>query len=163
MKVERLVPGCRCVLVGVGGVLVAACGARTQFPANPDAIQWSVPTTLPPSARVTTLGCDPTAPGECTFLLAMPDGYRIPPHSHPGMTHVAVREGTLLIEMEGNPDHGSAKALAAGDSLSIAAETHHSWKVRGPTLATLRFTGPFTITYRRAWDAPRAKVFPFGY
>jgi quercetin dioxygenase-like cupin family protein len=122
-----------------------------------------VPTTLPTSALVAVASGDPTAPAECTFLIAMPNGYRIPPHFHPGPTQVEVREGTLMVGMGDKLDPERARALAAGDSATVPAGLHHFWIASGRTVVSLKFIGPFTITYLRAEDAPRRGVFPFDY
>ena len=137
--------------------------ATAQSPLDTTSLRWGVPTTMPTSARVAVVRGDPTAPGETVFLISMPNGYRIPPHFHPGPTRIAVRQGRLLVGMGDKVDAGRAKALGAGDSLTIPAERRHYWMASGPTLAFLTFTGPFTITYLRADDAPRPRAFPIGY
>lgn len=141
---------------------LAAPDALAQSSADPH-LEWSPPTTLPTSARVAVVSGDPTGPGECTFLISMPNGYRIPPHFHPGDVHIEVGEGTLLVGMGDELDRKRTRMLAAGDSATIPAGEHHYWIVSGRTLVSLRFMGPFTITYLRAADAPRPRVFPFGY
>jgi quercetin dioxygenase-like cupin family protein len=112
---------------------------------------------------VAVVSGDPYGPGESTFLLSMPNGYRIPPHFHPSFAHVEVKEGTLLIGMGERLDLKRNRALAAGDSASVPAGMHHFWIASGRTVVSLTFIGPFTITYLRAEDAPRPRVFPFGY
>jgi quercetin dioxygenase-like cupin family protein len=142
---------------------LAATDAKAQSSAGPASLKWSPPTTLPPRALVAVVRGDPTGPGECTFLISMPNGYRIPPHFHPSDVHVEVREGALLLGMGDKLDAKRSQALAAGDSATTPAGMHHFWIARGRTLVSLTFTGPFTITYLRAEDAPRPRVFPFGY
>ena len=129
---------------------------------TPASLQWAVPTTLPTSALVAVVSGDPTAPGECTFLISMPNGYRIPPHFHPSPTHVEVTEGTLLVGMGDQLDPKRTQALSTRDSASVPAETPHFWIARGQTIVSMTFIGPFTITYLRAEDAPRRGLFPFG-
>jgi len=151
------------------GALIAWIGLQSaprvmaQSLADPRPLQWAVPTTLPASARVAVVSGDPTGPGKCTFLISMPNGYRIPPHFHPSPTHVEVREGTLLVGMGDKVDPKRSRPLAAGDSATVPAGMHHFWIARGPAVVSLTFTGPFTITYLRAEEAPRRRVFPFGY
>ena len=134
-----------------------------QSLAQPASLQWAVPTTLPTSALVAVVSGDPTGPGESTFLISMPNGYRIPPHFHPSDTHVEVREGTLLVGMGDKLDAKRTRALEAGDSATIPAGMRHFWIASGRTVVSLTFIGPFTITYLRAEDAPRPRVFPIGY
>jgi quercetin dioxygenase-like cupin family protein len=162
MKDGTLVTQRLCILIAAS-VFLAASDAMAQSSAGPASLQWSVPTTLPPSARVAVLRGDPTGPGETTFLISMPNGYRIPPHFHPGHTHVEVREGTLLVGMRGKLDSKRGCALTAGDAITIPAGQHHFWIAQGRTVVSMTFIGPFTITYLRAQDAPRPRTFPIGY
>jgi len=163
MESGTLGPRRLCVLIAASVGFLPAPHAMAQSSANPASLRWSVPTTLPVSARVAVVSGDPTGPGETTFLISMPNGYRIPPHFHPSNTHVEVREGTLLVGMGDELDPKQAQALAAGDSASVPAGMHHFWIARGRTLVSMRFIGPFTITYLNADDAPRPRVFPFRY
>src|SRR5687767_4268257 len=85
-----------CVLIAASGSLPAVPGAMAQSSADPASLQWLVPPVLPPGALIAVVRGDPTAAGEFTLLVSMPDGYRLPPHFHPGYEHVEVKEGTLL-------------------------------------------------------------------
>jgi quercetin dioxygenase-like cupin family protein len=163
MKDGTVVAFRRCVLIAASVGFLAAPDAMAQSSAAPESLRWSVPTTLPPSARVAVARGDPTGPGETTFVISMPNGYRIPPHFHPSHTHVEVREGTLLVGMGDRLDPKKTRALAAGDSATVPARMHHFWIARGRTVVSMTFIGPFTITYLRADDAPRPRAFPVGY
>ena len=143
--------------------LLLAPGAMAQASANPARLQWSVPPLLPPGALIAVVSGDPTAPGESTIELSMPNGYRLPPHSHPSYEHVQVREGTLLVGMGDRLDPKQTRPLAAGDSATAPAGMHHFSITKGRTVLLVTFIGPYTITYLRAEDAPRPPVFPFGY
>jgi quercetin dioxygenase-like cupin family protein len=151
-------------VVVVASVLVlTAPGAVAQAPADSATLQWFVPPVLPPGALIAVVKGDPTGPGESTLQLSMPDGYRIPPHSHPSFEHVEVREGTLLVGMGDRLDPKQTRALAAGDSATAPAGMHHFAVAEGRTVLSVTFIGPYTITYLRPEDAPRRQVFPFGY
>ena len=129
-----------------------------------DSLQWSNPTTLPLGALAAVASGDPTGPGKSSFLLSMPDGYRVPPHFHPGYERLEVREGTLLVGVGDELDTRRTRALLAGDSITAPAGKHHFWIARGQrTVISVTFMGPYTITYLRAEDAPRPRNFPFGY
>ena len=153
----------RCVLIAAAMGFLAASHAKAQSSAHPVSLQWAVPTTLPTSAQVAVASGDPTGPGEATFLISMPDGYRIPPHFHPGYEHVEVKEGTLLIGMGDVIDPKRTQPLAAGDSATAPAGMHHFSIAKGRTVVSVTFMGPYTITYIRAEDAPWPPSFPFGY
>ena len=152
-----------CVIIAASVWLLPAPGVMSQSSSDPGSLHWSVPTTLPASARVAVISGDPGAPGECTLLLSMPNGYRILPHFHPGYEHVEVRKGTLLVGMANKVDPKRTRALSTGDSATAPARMHHFWIASGRTEVSVTFNGPFTITYLRAEDAPRRRVFPFGY
>ena len=151
------------VVVSTSVWLLATPGAMAQASADASSLRWSAATLLPPGALYAVVSGDPTASGECTLLLSMPNGYRIPPHSHPSYEHVEVREGTLLVGMGDRLDPKQTRALAAGDSATAPAGMHHFSIAKGRTLLSVTFIGPYTITYVRAEDAPRPRAFPFGY
>jgi hypothetical protein len=61
------------ILLLRGDLVAQASGA-----AHP--LQWiPVPSILPPGALIAVVSGDPTGPGRCTVVLAMPDGYVMPP------------------------------------------------------------------------------------
>jgi quercetin dioxygenase-like cupin family protein len=153
----------RPIVVAISLCLVAAPCPLAQVSSDSAHLQWLVPPLLPPGARLAVLSGDPTAPVKTTMLLSMPNGYRLPPHYHPGYEHVEVREGTLLAGMGDNADPKQTHALAAGDSATAPKGIHHYSIAKGRTLLEVTFEGPYTITYVRAEDAPRARNFPNGY
>jgi len=141
--------------------LLAATGAEAQTTNDSTALRWSVATLLPPGALYAVISGDPTAPGECTMQISMPNGYRFPPHSHPGNEHVVVKEGTLLVGLGDKIDPKRTRALAVGDSSTAPAGMHHFSIAKGKTTLLVTFMGPYTITYIHAEDAPRMLGFPF--
>ena len=142
--------------------LLSAPSAMAQH-ADAGTLHWQVPDLLPPGARLAVVRGDPTAPGETTLELVMPDGYELPPHYHPSFEHVEVQEGTLLAGMGDRLDPTKTRPLAAGDSATAPAGMHHFSIARGRTVLLVTFMGPYTITYLHAEDAPRRRTFPFGY
>ena len=137
--------------------------AVAQTSATPAQLHWTVPPVLPPGALIAVASGDPTSTGQSTLELSMPDGYRIPPHFHPGYEHVEVRKGALLVGMGDQLDPKRTQTLAAGDSATAPAGMHHFSIAKGQTLLSVTFMGPYTITYVRAEDAPRPRTSPFGY
>jgi quercetin dioxygenase-like cupin family protein len=142
---------------------LAAPSVMAQVSAEAVSPHWSVPSALPPGALIAVVRGDPTGPGQSTLEVAMPDGYRLPPHCHPSYEHVEVRAGTLLAGMGDRLDPRRTRALSAGDSATAPAGMHHFSIARGPTILLVTFDGPYTITYLRAEDAPRPRAFPLGY
>lgn len=143
----------------LGAPDLAAQGAGTAAP-----LQWAAaPSLLPPGALIAVVSGDPTRPGQSTIELAMPDGYRMPPHFHPSDERVEVRQGTLLVGMGDRFDARKTLPLAVGDTAVAPAGVHHYSVARGATVVAVTFMGPYTITYLNAYEAPRQGVFPNGY
>ena len=140
-----------------------ASGCSGAGLSQPESLHWSVPPVLPPGALISVVSGDPTRPGKFTLLVSMPNGYRIPPHSHPSYEHVEVKEGALLVGVGDRLDPKMTQALAAGDSATAPEGLHHFSIAKGRTLLSATFMGPYTITYVRAEDAPQPRSFPFGY
>jgi quercetin dioxygenase-like cupin family protein len=163
MKGSTLVRRRLWVLTAASVWFLAAPAAMAQSAADPESLEWTVPPVLPPGALIAVVSGDPTAPGEFTLLVSMPNGYRLPPHFHPSYEHVEVREGTLLVGVGDVIDPKRTRALVAGDSATAPAGVHHFSIARGRTVVSATFMGPYTITYLRAEDAPRPRNFPFGY
>src|SRR5215468_11269360 len=66
----------------------------------PATIVWKDgPPSLPPGARIAVLEGDPAKPGPFVFRVKVPDGYRIPPHTHPKPERVTVISGTFHLGM----------------------------------------------------------------
>jgi quercetin dioxygenase-like cupin family protein len=151
------------VVVSASVWLLGAPSAVAQASADASSLRWSVATLLPPGALYAVVSGDPTTSGECTLELSMPNGYRIPSHSHPSDEHVEVRQGTLLVGMGDRLDPKQTRALAVGDSATAPAGMHHFSIAKGRTVLRVTFDGPYTITYVRPEDAPRPRAFPFGY
>ncbi len=151
------------VLIAASVGLPGIRGAMAQSSAEPASLHWIVPPVLPPGALIAIVSGDPTAPGEFTLRVSMPDGYRIPPHHHPSDEHVEIHEGTLLVGGGDRLDPKLTQALAPGDSGTAPAGMHHFSIAKGRTVLSATFMGPYTITYLRAEDAPRPRNFPFGY
>jgi quercetin dioxygenase-like cupin family protein len=162
MPIVRCRPDSLRVLVAAS-LWFPACGCGGVGLSQFDSLHWSVPPVLPPGALIAVVSGDPTRPGEFTLLVSMPNGYRIPPHSHPSYEHVEVKEGTLLVGTGDRLDSKMTHALAAGDSATAPAGMHHFSIAKGRTLLSATFMGPYTITYVRAEDAPKPRSFPFGY
>ena len=163
MKDTAFVTRRLCALIAALVWSPTAPEAMAQTTARPASLQWSMPPVLPPGALIAVVSGDPTGSGEVTLLVSMPDGYRLPPHLHPGDEHVEVKEGTLLVGTGDVLDPKRTRALTAGDSATAPAGMHHFSIARGRTIVSATFNGPYTITYLRAEDAPRPRNFPFGY
>ena len=81
----------------------------------PTTIEWKTgPAALPPGARMAVLEGDPTKEGPFVVRFQFPEGYHIPPHTHPKTERVTVISGTLYLATGEALDRVSAKKLPAG-------------------------------------------------
>ncbi len=81
----------------------------------PATIQWKEgPAALPPGAKVAVLEGDPTKEGPFVVRFQFPDGYHVPPHTHPKTERVTVISGALYLATGESLDRNSAKKLPAG-------------------------------------------------
>jgi quercetin dioxygenase-like cupin family protein len=98
-----------------------------------------------------------------TIELIMPDGYTMPPHSHPVNEFVEVKEGALLVGIGDKVDPKHTMRAEVGDTGTARAGAHHYTIAKGRTRVRVTFMGPYTITYVHAYQAPRQPAFPFAY
>src|SRR2546422_8613914 len=141
-----------CLLLSVAPAINAQ-GAPAEKPA---ALHWGpAPAVFPPGARMAVVSGDPSKAATFTVQLAMPSGYKIPPHFHPTDETVGVKKGTLLVGMGDTFDASKAKAMQVGDSGSIPANAHHFAAAKAATFITVSAMGPFAMTYVHAADDPQ--------
>jgi hypothetical protein len=124
------------------------------FPA--EKIQWQEgPPSLPKGAMIAVLEGDPLKEGPFVYRLKLPDGYRVPPHTHPKTERVTVLAGTLHIGMGEKFDEPAAKAMPAGTyGYWGAGMKHYAW-AQGETVLQFHGTGPWSIQYVNPRDDPR--------
>ncbi|HVL77840.1 MAG TPA: cupin domain-containing protein [Sphingomicrobium sp.] len=148
-----------------GLLLVAmACGAWTaaaaQAPAHEhhrvipaDQLQWGAgPPSLPPGAQAVALYGNPAAEGLFVLRVRLPDGYRIPPHTHRGPEILTVLSGTFHLAMGAD---GEPAALGAGSFFALPAGMVHHARAEGETVVQISTNGPWQIDYVNPADDPR--------
>jgi quercetin dioxygenase-like cupin family protein len=122
----------------------------------PDQVTWAQgPASLPAGAKAAVLEGDPKQEGPFTMRISLPDGYRIPPHSHPAVERVTVIQGTFRIGM-GDKFEGSAlTSLPAGAFVAMQPGTNHFVQTKGNTIVQVNAIGPWKINYVNKADDPR--------
>lgn len=138
-----------------------ARAADMAMPAHPGMfapkdVTWGpAPPFLPPGAQAAILEGDPSQAGPYTLRLTVPDGYKIPPHTHPTVEHVTVISGEFHLAMGDKFDASKGMALPAGGFAALPAEmSHYAWS-KGKSVIQVHGVGPFTITYVDPADDPR--------
>src|SRR5580704_8375326 len=123
---------------------------------SPDKMKWQEgPLSLPKGAMVAVLEGDPTKDGPFVMRAKMPDGYRVPPHTHGKTEHVTVISGTIYIGMGDKFDEKAGKEMKPGSfGFWLAGMKHFAW-VKGETVIQIHGVGPWSIEYLNPDDDPR--------
>jgi hypothetical protein len=141
----------------VSSALVADEHDEKDFRLFPvDKTEWQDgPPSLPTGAKMAVLEGDPNKEGPFVFRVKAPDGYRIPPHTHPKMERVTVISGTFHI--------GMGEKFDAAKALPMPTGTYGYWKpgmkhfvwIKGETVVQFHGMGPWKIEYVNPADDPR--------
>lgn len=122
----------------------------------PDQLKWQEgPPSLPKGAMIAMLEGDPSKDGPFTFRIKLPDGYRIPPHTHPKVERVTVISGTFNLGMGEKFDESVMRELPAGTHGFWPAGMKHFASCKGETILQLHGAGPWSIQYVNPADDPR--------
>jgi hypothetical protein len=123
---------------------------------QPGDIVWrDGPAALPRGARMAVLQGDPAHSGPFTVRFRLPDGYRIPPHWHPGIEHITVLQGRFHLGMGDRFDDGNAMSMPAGSFAFMNPGMRHFAFTRGETIIQRHGIGPWEIHYLNPADDPR--------
>jgi quercetin dioxygenase-like cupin family protein len=148
----------------VSASIAAAQGTRTPGAQHailvmPDQVSWGPgPAALPPGAKASVLQGDPEKAETFTLRLSLPDGYRVPPHSHPADELVTVIEGTFRIGMGDKFDASALTTLPPGGFVAMQPGTRHFVQTRGETVVQIHGIGPWKINYVNPADDPRRRT-----
>lgn len=119
-------------------------------------IEWKPgPAAIPAGAKMAVLEGDPSKEGPFVVRFQFPDGYQIPPHTHPKTERVTVISGNLLLATGETLDRSSAKKLPAGSFGYWPAGMKHAGWSEGETIIQLHGIGPWQINYVNPADDPR--------
>ncbi len=131
-----------------------AMAAHTYY--TPTDIKWSeAPPGLPKGAKACVLEGDLAAPGPFTIRAWMPAGYKVMPHTHPGIEHLTVISGAIHMAFGDSWDESKAHALPAGSfSIMPAGVSHYVW-TKEETVIQVHGVGPWGINYVNPSDDPR--------
>jgi mannose-6-phosphate isomerase-like protein (cupin superfamily) len=139
--------------------LFAAQPSRAQNAFTPDQVKWApVPPFLPPGAQLAVLEGDPMATtGDFTIRLKMPDGYKVPPHTHPHRENVTVISGTLKVGMGDMFDAGKMMSFGAGSFAYLDPSVHHYAAASGETIIQIHGESPAKFNWINPADDPMPK------
>ena len=122
----------------------------------PAEIKWGKgPASLPAGAQMSVLEGNPPKEGPFVFRVKAPDGYRIPPHTHPKVERVTVIAGTFNIGMGEKFDQSATRAMPVGTYGHWAPGMKHFVWVKGETIVQFHGIGPWSTQYVNPKDDPR--------
>jgi quercetin dioxygenase-like cupin family protein len=122
----------------------------------PDELQWRQgPPSLPKGAMFAVLEGNPNKEGPFLFRIKLPDGYRVPPHTHPKTERVTVISGIFNIGMGDTFDEKATKAMATGAYGYWPPGMKHFVWTKGETILQFHGMGPWSIQYVNPNDDPR--------
>jgi quercetin dioxygenase-like cupin family protein len=152
----------RILLLGVAVATLVAVPATAQVAKQgkkAEKLTWmKAPPSLPAGAMMAVVSGDPTKTGPFVIELSFPNGYLVPPHSHPTAEKITVKSGEFRYGMGDEVKASDMKVMKPGNSGEMPAGTHHYAKARGKTVVSISSTGPFVINYVHAKDDPRTKA-----
>ena len=119
-------------------------------------IEWEKgPPSLPEGVEYVMLEGDLDKTGMFVMRLKFPDGYIIPPHTHPNFERVTVLSGTFNLGMGKTFDMGAAKRLDEGSFTTMKPGMAHFAFAEDKTIVQLTSIGPWEIEYINPKDDPR--------
>ena len=122
----------------------------------PDEIMWEEgPESLPEGVEHAVLEGELGEVGIFVMRLRFPDGYEIPPHTHPNYERVTVLSGTFFLGYGEEFDREETRRLDAGGFTTMLPETAHFAIAEGETVIQLTSMGPWEINYVNPEDDPR--------
>jgi quercetin dioxygenase-like cupin family protein len=116
---------------------------------KPTEMKWGPASAkLPPGAQMAVLDGAPAKPGApFTIRVKVPDGYSVPPHTHPTDEHLTVIQGTILLGMGETFDRARLRELPAGSYSKLPMGKPHFNLYKGETIIQLHGIGPYDIVY----------------
>jgi quercetin dioxygenase-like cupin family protein len=143
----------------IAGWLLLALAGTVAAPTNahePQEFKWGpAPAVFPPGAQMAVLQGDPSSTNLFTVRLRMPDGYKIPPHTHPTDENVTVVAGTFRVGMGKKFESKGMLTLGSGGFVTAPANEAHYAVAQGPTIVQVHAMGPFAMTYVNPADTPK--------
>jgi len=132
-----------------------AMNGKHDMPGD-DQIKWGpAPPIFPAGAQFAVVQGDPSAAGAIfTVRLRFPNGYILPPHTHPTDENVTVLRGTFLVGLGENFSKSALVPLKERGFITAPANMAHFASARGLTEVQVHAIGPFQLTYVHPEDDP---------
>lgn len=133
--------------------------ARAAHAGSEPQLKWGpAPAVFPAGAQMAVLQGDPSSNGLFTVRLRLPNGYKLPPHTHPTDEHVTVISGSFAVGMGRTFETSGMLKLSPGGFVTAPADEAHYAMARGVTVVQVHAMGPFALTYVNPADTPKAST-----
>jgi quercetin dioxygenase-like cupin family protein len=157
MRTDRLCTAVATAALALG-LALPAVAADDHVMLAPDEIVWqAAPAVLPPGAEAAVLFGNPAEEGLFALRLKLPEGYAVPPHTHPVIEAVTVISGAFRLGMGETADPAKAEPLPAGSFFGLPPGTPHFVFVDEETVIQISTNGPWGLTYVDPKDDPRTQ------
>jgi quercetin dioxygenase-like cupin family protein len=143
-------------ICAAAGMAAAPLQAQEHVMLTPDEIEWQAgPASIPDGAEAVVLYGDPSTEGPFALRLKLPEGYHIPPHTHPRPEIVTVISGTFHLGTGETADRDAAEALPTGSFFAFDPGMAHFAYNDEETVIQLTSVGPWSLDYVNPDDDPR--------
>jgi quercetin dioxygenase-like cupin family protein len=109
---------------------------------------------LPRGAELAILDGDPAKNQNFVMRLKLPDGYRLPVHTHSVTDRFVVISGALMFGIGDTFESAAMKELRPGAISIVPAGDAHYAQARGETVIQISGTGPFDIRWTNPDEDP---------
>jgi quercetin dioxygenase-like cupin family protein len=132
----------------------APAATATMF--TPRDLKWTEGVEgFPAGIKVAKLEGDPKKKGSFTIRIEVPNGYKVPPHTHPATEHLTVVDGTFYLAMGDKFDEKAGQKLPKGSFAVVPARAKHFAWAKGKAVLQIQGNGPWEVTYVNPADDPR--------
>jgi anti-sigma factor ChrR (cupin superfamily) len=111
-----------------------------------------------PGAKVAVLEGPMNEEKPFTIRIKAPAGFKVMPHTHPGIEHVTVISGKFAMGMGEKWDDKALHALGPGDVMIMQPKTAHFATAQTATELQLHGMGPWKVDYINPDDDPMKKA-----
>jgi quercetin dioxygenase-like cupin family protein len=123
---------------------------------TPNDVTWGpAPASIPKGAQAAAIYGDASKDGMFALRLKLPQGYHIPPHTHPKPEVVTLLSGTLRLGEGATAEKTNTKPLPAGSFFVMTPGMQHYVYADEETVLQLNSNGPWGLTYVNDKDDPR--------
>ncbi len=151
------VVGSLAILGAVAGVQFAFSGDAPEgavvLPASD--LKWADAEGMPAGTQIAVLSGDPTKAGAFVIRLKLPEGWKIPAHTHPSDENVTVLSGATAVGFGDKFDEAALNEVGPLGFVKIPAGVRHFAQAKAGATIEVHGMGPWGVEYVDAANDPR--------